>query len=165
MPSSIRSSAQVFLVTAATIFLLDKTVVSVAPVHVKAAAVNAWPEMSVIQGQGSKVYLIFDKTRHWIPDPATLRALGIQSQIRKINVDDEGQIPLGKPIPQLPGNVLQDSATQRVYLVEAGRLRYVPTPDILQSLGVEHSVQTVNTEVLHSLPVGPPMAQTSGTMK
>jgi hypothetical protein len=121
---------------------------------------NSLNDISVLQdAKDSRVYLVSQGQRHYIPDPKTLDVLGIKSQIKSASSEQINAIPLSQPIPSLSSKFIQKAGTGQVFMIEAGKRRYVPDPETLQALHVSKGdVAGINDSEAESIPLGEPLA-------
>jgi hypothetical protein len=59
----------------------------------------------------------------------------------------------GEPIPHLPAKVIQKAGTGEVFMLQAGKRRWIPE-ETLESLGVAGDVHGVPDSVADSFPLG-----------
>jgi hypothetical protein len=119
--------------------------------------ISLYSDGQVLQARDGRVYLISHGKRRYIPDPGTLDALGLRHLISADPSPTIDSIPLGEPLPSLPGRVIQNAQSNEVFLLEAGKRRYIPDPETLAVLGLTKEVRQVPASAAESVPLGPPM--------
>jgi len=112
---------------------------------------------SVVQNFRGDVYIVIAGKRHYIPDDETLKALDVAGLVKRQPDEAINSIPEGAPIPSLPGRAIQKGSTGEVFLIEAGKRRYVPDVETLDSLQIRDQVHGVADAVVNAIPLGPPM--------
>jgi hypothetical protein len=118
-----------------------------------------YPDGTLMQAADTKiVYIIWDGKRRQVPDPQTLEALSISGQVSTQPREVIASIPEREPIPHLPGKVVQKGSTGEVFILEAGKRRWIPDPETLEALGGAGQVHGVPDSVADAIPLGPPMA-------
>jgi len=117
---------------------------------------NRSSDGSVLQGADSKrIYLITAGKRHYIQTPQTLQALGVVNRVMSSPDSFLSSIPEGVPLPPLNSPLIQKASTGEVFLLEAGKRRYVPNPPTLASLPyTKDQVRGVPEEVADAIPLG-----------
>jgi hypothetical protein len=122
----------------------------------------AYPDSTLMQAADTKiVYIILGGKRHRVPDPQTLGALGVSGQVSMEAPDVIAKVPEGEPIPHLPGKVIQKGGTGEVFMLEAGKRRWIPDRETLEALGGAAQVHGVPNSVADSFPLGSPMPHMS----
>ncbi len=146
--------ASVFLVALFTLGCEPKPTENAAPSGNNVLAVDG----SVLQNaKDMHVYYIFDGKKHYIPNPPTLEILGLSKQVRVVPDDQVNAIPLGDQVPVLTSNVMVKAGTGQVFMIEAGKRRYIPDPDTLAALHVtKEQVKYVPNAVADAIPLGTP---------
>ena len=116
-------------------------------------------QIKILQdSKDSRVYYVFGGKRHYVPNPATLQALGLEKQVQGASDSEIDQIAPGDPLPSLSSKVIQKASTGEVFLLENGKRRHVPDPETLQSLHVsKEQVQGVLDAVVDAFPLGDPL--------
>ena len=105
---------------------------------------------------------IFKATRHYVPNPSTLAALGFSQQVKVVTDSEVNVIPLGGQMPLLTSNFMVKSGTGQVFMIEAGKRRYIPDPDTLAALHVtKEQIKYVPDAVADSIPLGTPLPRQS----
>ena len=121
---------------------------------------NSINDISVLQdAKDSRVYLVFQGKRHYIPDPKTLDVLGVKSQIKGANDKEINAISLAEPIPSLSSKFIQKASTGEVFMLEAGKRRYIPDPETLKALHVsKENITGIRDAGVDAIPLGEPVA-------
>ena len=112
---------------------------------------------TVVQHSNGAVYVIAQGKKHHIPDPPSLNALGVAGSI--VHEPDAAidSVPLGDPIPSLPGKVIQKARTGEVFVLEAGKRRWVPDVETLKAMHLSDQVHGVADAAVDVIPLGPPL--------
>jgi len=110
----------------------------------------------ILQGAESKnVYLVTDGKRHYIPTPATLQSLGVSNQIKSVSNSVLDAIPLGVQIPALDSPLIMKATSGQVFVLEAGKRRYVPNPQTFDALHYAASqIRTIPDDGADAIPLG-----------
>ena len=108
-----------------------------------------------------KVYWVFNNRRYYIKFPATLRALGVADTIKSEPDSVVNAIPPGEDFPAITSRAIQDSSSGKVYILEAGRRRYVSDIADLESVHLTKSqIQGVSGPDANKIPLGAPIPTT-----
>jgi hypothetical protein len=100
-----------------------------------------------------EVFVVYGGARFWIPDPATLLALGFDwNRVQIIPPNSIGKVPT----TPFDGTLLKEQHDQKIYLVDGGKRRWVTSPAAMDArcLPWRH-VRTVPDHALAPLPLGP----------
>jgi hypothetical protein len=103
----------------------------------------------------SNVFVIYGGAKFFVP-PAQFGALGFSSF--DVRLDNDAALDT---LPTLPRGktLLKELSKPEVWVIQAGRKRWIPTPEIFVMLGFAWShVHTVPDGALASIPSGPPLA-------
>ncbi len=119
-------------------------------------------EGSVLQAaESQRVYLITHSKRHYIPTPATLQALGVANQVKTASDSLLNAIPLGSDLPALDSPLIQKANTGEVFILEAGKRRYIPNTATLAAVNIaKRQIRGVSGEVADTIPLGQPVPPT-----
>jgi len=98
-------------------------------------ATNAYlPRLDLIKGNGPEVFVLERGTRHWIPDVETFNHFNFKWENIKIYSDSTIQnYPQGDDwnrYDDYPDGSLLKGSSPKVYLIELGKLRWIPSPAI-----------------------------------
>ena len=112
----------------------------------------------VIVGRDGAAYLVTNDSLRRIPDLQTFRALDFKDERVKRSADSEMRsIPMGAPLPSLPGQVLQKATTGEVFLLQNGRRHHIPDPGTLDAMHLREQVNGVPDAVADAVPLGAPV--------
>jgi len=113
-----------------------------------------YPDGSLLQVQGDPtVYLVQDgKKRNLSVDAKQFATLGFDfARVRIISVEELAKYPDGNPVKYGPDKLLLSDG-QRVYLIQAGKKRWVPSSALFAALGYKWAnVKTVGAELSNYL--------------
>ena len=108
------------------------------------------------------VYYVFSGKRHYVPNPATLEALGFSKQVRLVPETEVSAIPPGEPIPALISRIVAKGGTGQVFMIEAGKRRYIPDPDTMRALHItKEQVKYLPDAAADVIPLGDPLPRQS----
>ena len=109
-----------------------------------------------------RVYDVFGGKRHYIPNPATLDALGVSKQIKVLSDSVLDAIPAGSDLPALSSRVIQKASTGEVFVLESGKRRHVPDPETLKSMQISPAqIQGLPDASADAFPLGTPLPHLS----
>ncbi|MFH1671397.1 MAG: hypothetical protein ABH889_01300, partial [Candidatus Portnoybacteria bacterium] len=96
---------------------------------------NAYlPKADLIKGSGPEVYLLELGTKHWIPDIKTFNDFKYSwSNIKSVSDSVLNSYPTGEDLNRYydyPDGSLIRGSGQKVYLIELGKKRWIPSPQI-----------------------------------
>jgi hypothetical protein len=122
---------------------------------------------SVLQGaESKKVYLVTDGKRHYIPTPATLQSLGVSNQVKSVSDSVLDSLPLGAQIPALDSPLIVKATSGQIFVLEAGKRRYIPNPQTFDALHyTKTQLRAVPDDVADAIPLGPPIPSAAATAK
>lgn len=106
------------------------------------------------------MYLISGGKRHYIQTPGTVQALGVAAQVKDASDAVINSVPIGDALPVLTTNVIQKPGTGEVFLLEAGKRRYVPDPETLKALHLTEKIRSVPDDAADMIPLGTPLPHT-----
>ena len=98
---------------------------------------NAYlPKADLIKGSGPEVYLLENGVRHWIPDPETFNRFRFKWQNIKTYSDSVinsySQGDEWSQYDDYPDGSLVRGFDPKVYLIELGKRRWIPSPQIFE---------------------------------
>jgi hypothetical protein len=141
--------------------ILALATIGIGCVRFRGDAAGCVSDSSVAQNFRGDVYIVFGSKRHYIPNVETLKALDVAGLVKRQPDEAINAIPEGDPIPSLPGRAIQKGSTGEVFLIEAGKRRYIPDVETLDSLQIRDQVHGVTDAVVNAIPLGPPMPHLS----
>ncbi|MBI2303297.1 MAG: hypothetical protein HYU86_00930 [Chloroflexi bacterium] len=92
----------------------------------------------VVEAVGRPAYLLRDSKRYWLTSQSTLRLLGYDS-LTGIPMTEKELIALseGEPIPPLEEGGLIKGSSDPIYIIQEGRLRWVPDGETFDALSLD----------------------------
>jgi hypothetical protein len=109
----------------------------------------------------TKIYLISGGKRHYIQTPGTVQALGVAAQVKDASDAVINSVPLGDALPPLTTNAIQKPSTGEVFVLEAGKRRYVPDPETLAALHLTDKIHSIADGAADMIPLGAPLPHTA----
>ena len=130
------------------------------PAFVVARIPALLPEGTLVKAiGGSKIYVIQDGKRHWISTLELFVSRGFQwNQVTEADGGFLRSIPEGLPFGVGEGSIVKGSTGNKVYVIESGLRRWIPTLTTFYVRGYqwEHLV-VLNDEALNSIREGAPL--------
>ena len=94
------------------------------------------PKADLIKGSGPEVYLLENGVRHWIPDPETFNRFRFKWQNIKTYsnsvINSYSQGDEWSQYDDYPDGSLVRGSGPKVYLIELGKRRWIPSPQIFE---------------------------------
>ena len=125
----------------------------------------------IIKGSGPEVFVITNGKRRHVKDPDAFARLGYDwnnlivipdTDVEQYDLD-ENALDSGAEAPE--GALLRVEGDPKVYVVEGGRRKHVPNPDVFAARGLRWDhVQLVGTDVVDELPVGDDLNYPNGAV-
>lgn len=134
--------------------ILDESkIVGTINMFVTDAFANEYPESCLLKGSNLSVYIITQGKRHFIPDPQTFDALGLNGdEVRQVSDEELNVIPMGLDYPCLISSVVKGSGP-KVYLLKNGYKCWIPDKVTFDSLGFRvQDIQVIPDQELQLIP-------------
>lgn len=112
------------------------------------------PEGSMFIGTGPEIFIVSGGQRRWLTHPNQVEQHGGWGRVIKISEECLRSIIIGPPFQPPPDGSLFIGSGPRVYWIEHGLRRWVPNPQILDTLGGWPAVSKISDEALNSIPEG-----------
>lgn len=97
------------------------------------------PRADLIKGEGPRVYLLENGVRRWIPSPEVFESFGFKwSNIKNVSEAVLQLYPQGDDLSKYddyPEGALLKGSGPKVYLIELGRRRWIPSPRVFEANG------------------------------
>lgn len=104
-----------------------------------AFALALFPDGTMLRGPGPEVYVVEHGLRRWVSSERIFREIGYKwENIRQVARSLLEQIPTGLKIvssAQFPDGTLIKGSRPEVYLVQDGKRRWIPNPEVFGRLG------------------------------
>ena len=130
------------------------------PAFVVARVPALLPEGTLVRGAGeSKIYVIEDGKRHWISTLELFVSRGFQWHlVTEIDPTFLRSIPEGLPFGVVEGSIVRGSTGEKVYVIENGLRRWIPTLTTFFVRGYRwENLVVLSDEALNSIPLGAPL--------
>ncbi|MFH0805503.1 MAG: hypothetical protein V1901_01265 [Patescibacteria group bacterium] len=94
------------------------------------------PKLDLIKGDGPEIYVLENRTRHWIPDIETFNSFkfkwGNIKNVSDLILESYPQADDWKKSSKYPDGTLLRGSGPKVYLIELGKRRWIPTANIFE---------------------------------
>ncbi|MBU1177058.1 hypothetical protein KKH96_01215, partial [Patescibacteria group bacterium] len=94
------------------------------------------PKLDLIKGDGPEIYVLENGTRHWIPDIETFNSFkfkwGNIKNVSDLILESYPQADDWKKSSKYPDGTLLRGSGPKVYLIELGKKRWIPTANIFE---------------------------------
>ena len=130
------------------------------PAFVVARIPALLPEGTLVKAiGGSKIYVIQDGKRHWISTLELFVSRGFQwNQVTEADGGFLRSIPEGLPFGVGEGSIVRGSTGNKVYVIESGLRRWIPTLTTFYVRGYQwEQLVVLNDEALNSIREGAPL--------
>jgi len=127
---------------------------------IKISPVQGYLDGALIRADGyEEVYVLEDGLRRWIINPDVFNGLGYKwSNVRVISKEAVDSYPLGNDLTNsyyYPNGSLIKADAPEVYLIEAGKKRWIPNPQIFEAKGFRwQRIIKVNDYTLRTISQG-----------
>ena len=130
------------------------------PAYVAARVPAVLPEGTLVrQTGGSRIYEVEDGKRHWISTLELFVSRGFQwNQVTEADASFLRSIPEGLPFGVGEGSIVKGSTGDKVYVIENGLRRWIPTLTTFFVRGYRwESLVVLSDEALNVIPLGAPL--------